>query len=136
MLALLYAANDASPTPSPATACATADVAVTSLTSQLFKRRSGVDHYVITTVVTNIGKLSQTPDITQRVELLRDGAVLAPQSLPALGPGIAYTLAFAVDRPASERSKPLTVTLRYVLLAGDRDRNACDPNNDEITKTF
>jgi hypothetical protein len=45
-------------------------------------------------------------------------------------------LAFAVDRTAAERSQPLTVTLRYRLVSGDRRRNACDPANDEITKTF
>ena len=134
MFAVLYADNVASPTPTAA--CATADPAVTSLTSQLFKKRGGVDHYVITTVVTNVGPQSQTPDISQRVELLRNGVVLAPQTLPALGAGIAYTLAFAIDRPASERSQPLTVTLRYELVSGDRKRNACDPANDEITKTF
>lgn len=124
------------PSPVPSSSCTTADPSVTSLTSQLFKKRGGVDHYVITTSVTNIGPESQTPDIVQRVELLRNGVVLAPQSLPALGAGVAYTLAFAVDRPASERSQPLTVTLRYSLVSGDRARNACDRSNDEITKTF
>jgi hypothetical protein len=124
------------PSPAPSSSCTTADPSVTSLTSQLFKKKGGVDHYVITTTVTNIGPESQTPDIGQRVELLRNGVVLAPQSLPALGAGVAYKLAFAVDRPASERSQPLTVTLRYVLTSGDRARNACDTTNDEITKTF
>ena len=96
MFALLLAANIASPT--PAAACTAADPAVTNLTAKLFKRHDGVDHYVLTTTVTNIGPQSQTPDITQRVELLRDGVVLAPQTLPALGAGVAYKLAFAVDR--------------------------------------
>ena len=31
------------------------------------QEHGGVDHYVITTTVTNVGKESQTPDITQRV---------------------------------------------------------------------
>jgi len=131
---VLIAADVASP--QPAATCAAADLAVTSLTSQLFKKHGGVDHYIITTTVTNIGKESQTADITQRVELVRNGAVLAPQSLPALGAGVAYTLAFAVDRPASERSQPLTVTLRYLLTSGDAARNACNRSNDEITKSF
>lgn len=133
MFALLLA-DVASPAPAPT--CAAADPAVTSLTSQLFKKRGGVDHYVITTTVTNVGAQSQTPDITQRVELLRNGAVLAPQTVPALGAGVAYKLAFAVDRPVSERDHPLTVTIRYVLASGDPAHNACDRANDEVTKTF
>jgi hypothetical protein len=132
MFALL--ADAASPAPS--STCTAADPAVTSLTSQLFKKRGGVDHYVITTTVTNIGPRSQTPDVTQRIELLRKGTVLAPQSLPALAPGVAYKLAFAVDRPADERTQPLTVTIRYVLESGDAAQNACDRSNDEVTKTF
>jgi hypothetical protein len=123
-------------TPAPSTPCTVADPAVTALTSQLFKKRGGTDHYVITTTVTNVGPLGQTPDITQRIELVRGGVVLAPQSLPALGAGVTYTLAFAVDRPASERSQPLTVTVRYELTSGDVERNACNRANDEITKTF
>jgi hypothetical protein len=133
MFALLIAADVASPL--PAATCAAADPAVTSLTSQLFKRRGG-DHYVITATLSNLGARSQTPDITQRVELVRDGAVLAPQTVPALGPGVAYKVAFAVDRPSGERSQPLTVTVRYVLTSGDAAHNACDRSNDEVTKTF
>jgi hypothetical protein len=133
MLAMLFAADVASPLP---TTCTVADPAVTSLTSQLYKKRGGIDHYVITTTVTNIGPQSQTPDITQRVELLRNGVVLAPQSLPALGAGVAYRLAFAVDRPAAERAQPLTVTVRYELVSGDPGLNACNRSNDEVTKTF
>jgi hypothetical protein len=121
---------------SPAPACATADLSVSNLTSQVVRRRGGDDHYVITATITNIGRLSQTPDVTQRVELVRDGVVLAPQTVPALGAGVAYKLAFAVDRPASERSQPLTLTVRYVLASGDAARNACDRANDVITKTF
>ncbi len=134
MFALLLAAAVTSPTPAPA--CTGADPAVTSLTVQLFKKTGGIDHYVISTTVTNHGPQSQTPDITQRVELVRAGVVLAPQSVPALGAGVDYKLAFAVDRPASERAQPLTVTLRYVLASGDAARNACNRSNDEITKTF
>jgi hypothetical protein len=132
MLPVLYA-DLASPSPA---ACAGADAAVTSLTSQLLKKRGGVDHYVITAIVTNVGRESQTPDVEQRIELVRGGKVLAPQTFPALGAGVAYTLAFAVDRPAAERSQPLTVTVRYLLTAGDPARNACNRSNDEMTKTF
>ncbi len=133
MFALLIAADVAAPT--PAATCAAADPAVTSLTSQLFKKR-GNDHYVITATLTNLGAQSQTPDITQRVELVRDGTVSAPQTVPALGAGVAYKLAFAVDRAAGERAQPLTVTVRYVLTSGDPARNACNRSNDEITQTF
>jgi hypothetical protein len=134
MFALLIAAQVAGSV--PAAGCAGADPAVTSLTAQRFKKRGDVDHYVITTTLSNIGTKSQTPDITQRIELLRDGVVLAPQTVPALGQGVAYKLAFAVDRPAGERSQPLTVTVRYRLTTGDVAQNACNRSNDEITKTF
>lgn len=131
---MLPVATDASPAPKPA--CAAADPAITYVGSQLIKKRGGVDHYVITTTVTNIGLEGQTPDITQRIELVRKGEVQAPQSLPALETGNAYKVAFAVDRPSSERSQPLTVTIRYVLTSGNAARNACDRGNDETTTTF
>jgi len=134
MFALLIAAADTAPT--PAATCAAADPAVTNVVSQRFKRRDGDDHYVITATLTNLGARSQTPDITQRVELVRNGAVLAPQTVPALGAGVAYKIAFAVNRPAGERAQPLIVTVRYVLMSGDAAHNACDRSNDEITKTF
>lgn len=124
------------PSPTPAAACAVADPAITALSSQLVKKRGGIDHYVITATLSNIGDQSQTPDITQRVELVRDGTVLAPQPVPALGQGVAYKVAFAVDRPTTERSQPLTVTVRYVLETGDPQRNACNRSNDALTKTF
>jgi hypothetical protein len=135
MFVLLLAAADVA-SPPAAKVCAAADPAVTSFTSELLKKRGGVDHYVLTMTITNVGGQSQTPDITQRVELLRDGVVLAPQSLPALAAGAAYTLAFAVDRPAADRSRPLTVTVRYELTSGDPARNACDRSNDALTKSF
>ncbi len=134
MLALLLAFADPAPAASPN--CPGADPAVTSVVSQLIKKRNSPDHYVITTTLTNIGTESQTADITQRVEMVRNGVVLAPQTVPALGAGVAYPLAFAVFRPAAERSQPLTVTIRYVLQAGDAARNACNRSNDELTKTF
>jgi hypothetical protein len=134
MFVLLMTAVAAAPIPSKT--CTAADPAVTSLTSQLFKRRGGSDHYVITATLTNLGPQSQTPDITQRVELVRDGTVFAPQTVPALGQGVAYKVAFAVDRPAGERANPLTVTVRYVLASGNAVFNACNRSNDEITKTF
>jgi hypothetical protein len=134
MFALLIAAADAAPL--PAATCAAADPAVTNVASQRFKRRDGDDHYVITATLTNLGAQSQTPDITQRVELVRNGEVLAPQTVPALGSGVAYKVAFAVNRSAGERAQPLTVTIRYVLTSGDAAHNACDRSNDEVTKTF
>lgn len=134
MFALLLTANAAAPTPAPA--CAAADPAVTNVTSQLLKKRGGIDHYVITATLSNIGTQNQTPDITQRVELLRKGIVFAPQTVPALGAGVDYKLAFAVDRAAGERAQPLTVTIRYVLVSGDAAKNACDRANDNVTKTF
>ncbi len=136
LLAVLLVLADASPKPTASRACAGADPAVTSVSSQLIKRQNAPDHYVITATLTNVGSQSQTPDITQHVELVRDGSVFAPQTVPALEAGDAYTLAFAVYRPSAERSKPLTVTVRYVLDSGDAVRNACNPANDELTKTF
>ena len=67
MLPVLLAHADATPAPTPSAACAAADPAITSVVSQLIKRRNGVDHYVITATLSNIGKSGQTPDITQRV---------------------------------------------------------------------
>ncbi len=117
-------------------ACPAADPAITDLSAQLIKKSTSPDHYVIATTLSNVGSLGQTPDITQRVELVRNGVVLAPQTVPALDAGVAYPVAFAVYRPVSERSQPLTVTVRYVLETGDAARNACNRANDQRTKTF
>lgn len=136
MLDLFLAFADVAPAPAPSSTCAAADPAITFVGVQLFKKHDAPDHYVITTTLTNIGPQSQTPDITQRVELVRNGAVLAPQVVPALGAGVAYKLAFAVDRPSADRAQPLTVTIRYRLESGDAAHNACDRSNDEVTKMF
>ena len=137
MLPMLVTAAATVAVTAPAqSACPAADPAITDLSAQLIKKSNAPDHYVITTTLSNIGSLGQTPDITQRVELLRNGVVLAPQTVPALDAGVAYPVAFAVYRPAAERSQPLTVTVRYVLQTGDATRNACNRANDQRTKTF
>lgn len=135
MLAVFLAIAAASAV-QPSAVCTGADPAITYVGAQLIKRSNAPDHYVIESTITNTGSHGQTPDIAQQVVLIRNGVAFAPQTVPALGAGIAYKLAFAVYRPIAQRSEPLTVTIRYVLTAGDRTLNACNRSNDELTKTF
>lgn len=124
------AAPAASPTPCPA-----ADLAIVDIRVKLVKRRSAADHYVVTGTVQNRGARQQPVGIAQRVELVRAGAALASETVPALGAGVAYDVAFVLDRPRAERRAPLTVTLRYAA-GGVRERNGCAAHGDTLTKTF
>lgn len=116
-------------------ACAAADPAMTDIKSKLVRRR-GTDHYVITATVTNLGELAQGPGLVQHVVLLRGENELAPQSIPSLGSGVDYIVAFAIDRPPHDRKKPLALGVRYVLEAGDRTRNNCFSTDDTLAKIF
>jgi len=132
MLALLVAASLAA---TPAPSCAAADPAVTGITVTRMKKRTP-DHYVVTATVTNVGGLPQIVGVTQHAELVQDGKVVAEQDVPALGAGVAYVLAFGIDRAVDLRKNPLPVTVRFVLVKGDRARNDCNPRNDVLSKTF
>jgi hypothetical protein len=133
ILALLAVLLSASPAPAT---CAGSDPEVTDLSMKLVKRRNFDDHYVLTAGITNVGAQTQEPGIVQHVALVRDGKVLAPQSVPALGAGVRYIVAFAIDRPASQRKEPLEVMVRYVLDKGDVARNNCRNTSDSLTKVF
>jgi hypothetical protein len=115
--------------------CRSADIAVTSLTVKLTKHKTG-DHYVITSNLQNVGGHTQQPNIVQRVELLRGGIVLVPQTLPPLDAGVTYPVSFALDRPVAERGNPLVLTVRYVAGAATSAVNNCSGANDSLTKTF
>ncbi len=87
--------------------CPAADIAVTSLGVKVTKHSTS-DHYVITGNVQNVGHHAQQPSVQQRVELLRDGKVLVPQTLPPLDADVVYPVSFSLDRPATERGTPRT----------------------------
>ena len=122
----------------PVCPTAAADIAVTEIRLKVVRQRlsDSPDHYIVTGVVTNTGGLAQTPGIGQSIALVRDGRVLATQAVPALGAGVAYTVAFAVDRPRAERGAPFPATLRYHLERGDRLRNDCSGTNNTLSQTL
>jgi hypothetical protein len=134
LLAVLFAAA-ASPAPA-ASPCAGADPAVADMSMKLVKKHGGDDHYIITAGITNRGERAQEPGIVQHVALVRDGKMLAPQVVPALGPGVRYVVAFAIDRPSSQRKEPLEVMVRYTLDKGDEALNNCNHTGDSLTKVF
>jgi hypothetical protein len=88
-------------------------------------------------VFTNVGAQPQQPHVAQHAELLRDGAVVAQQPLPALAAGVAYPLQFRIFRATSQRTDPVEVLVRYVLDDKQRElRNNCSQANDSLQKTF
>ncbi|MGB8267672.1 MAG: hypothetical protein WCE44_15210 [Candidatus Velthaea sp.] len=116
--------------------CRAADIAVTDLSAKVIKQHGKSDHYLITGNVKNVGHHTQAVGTTQRVELVRDGKVLAPEPIPALDADVSYIVSFSLDRPVSERGKPLVLTLRYVLDDKSAPKNDCSNANDSLTKTF
>jgi hypothetical protein len=127
----------ATPAPSP---CPHSDISVTDLQIKVIKgsaKTATADRLLITGVFTNVGERSQQPHIAQHAELLRDGAIVASQPLPALAAGVAYPLQFRIFRDTSQRTDPIGVLVRYVLDDKHRAvRNNCSPTNDSLQKTF
>jgi hypothetical protein len=140
MIGLFLAGVLALATPSPAPLCGAADISVTDMQIKVIKGSAKTvieDRLLITGVFTNVGVQPQTPHVAQHAELLRDGAVVTSQPLPALGAGVSYPLQFRIFRDTSQRTDPIQVLVRYVL--DDKrhaPRNNCSPTNDSLQKTF
>jgi hypothetical protein len=133
--ALLAQAPTASPSP-----CSAGDISVTGLHIKIIKgnkRTATADRVLITGDFTNVGLRSQEPHTAQHAELVRDGAVVAQQPLPALANGVTYPLQFRIFRDTSHSTDPIGVLVRYVL--DDKTqvaRNNCSAVNDSMSKTF
>jgi hypothetical protein len=138
MIAVVLAGVLALATPDPS--CTGADISVTALRITVVKgttKTNTPDRYLITADLTNIGMLPQQPHVPQHAELVRDGNVVATQSLPALASGVTYPLQFRVFRDVAQRKDPLEVLVRYVL--DDKSKTAsnnCSSANDAMQKIF
>jgi hypothetical protein len=138
MIALLLAGILATAAPLPA--CHGSDISVTALRIKLLKATATTatqDRLLITGDFTNVGALDQETTVHQHAELLRNGAVVARQTLPPLAAGTTYPLQFRIFRETAQRTDPVQVLVRYVL--DDRrhiDRNDCIATNDSLTKVF
>jgi hypothetical protein len=125
---------------SPDPSCSGPDISVTALRINVVKgstKTSTPDRFLITADLSNIGMMAQLPRVQQHAELVRDGAVVATQSLPALASGVTYPLQFRVFRDAAQRKDPLEVLVRYVL--DDKSKTAqmnCSGTNDSLQKIF
>jgi hypothetical protein len=136
LLALAAGLALAPVTPTP---CPFADIAVAAIRLKLVKARGVVtsDRLIVTADLVNVGAQGQAPGIRQHAELIRNGAVIAKQPLPALAAGVRYPLAFGIFRDTSQRTDPLEVMVRYVLDgARSPERQNCSAANDRLTKTF
>jgi hypothetical protein len=140
MVAVLLAGLVALASPLPSPACHGGDISVTDLQIKVIKgsaRTATADRLLITGVFTNVGSTAQQPHTAQHAELLRDGAVVGTQPLPALGAKVQYPLQFRIFRDTSQRTDPIAVEVRYVL--DDKRsvaRNNCSLTNDSLQKTF
>jgi len=86
MIAVFLAGVVALATPTPP-ACTGSDISVTDLQIKVIKgspKAATDDRLLITGTFTNVGNESQQPHLAQHAELLRDGNVVATQTLPAL----------------------------------------------------
>jgi hypothetical protein len=127
-------------TAAPAPACRGGDISVTALRIKLIKGSASAataDRLLITGDFTNVGSAAQEDGVRQHAELLRNGAIIARQKLPALAAGVTYPLQFRIFRETSQRTDPVEVLVRYVL--DDRRhaaRDDCLATNDSLTKVF
>lgn len=121
----------------PAGVCTGPDIAITQVKYAIVRgTRTIPDRVVLTADVVNVGTQSQTPDVTQHVELLHDGMVLAAERVRPLRAGERYPVALRLFRTRDQRKDPLEVVVRYV----PDDRHArgenCNPANDSLQKIF
>jgi len=127
-------------TAAPAPACRGGDISVTALRIKLIKGSASAataDRLLITGDFTNVGSAAQEDGVRQHAELLRNGAIIARQKLPALAAGVTYPLQFRIFRQTSQRTDPVQVLVRYVLDERRRsERNNCLATNDSLTKVF
>jgi len=138
MIAALMAGVLALASPDPL--CTGPDISVTALRIHVVKgsdKTNTPDRFLISADLTNVGMAPQQAHIAQHAELVRDGAVIATQPLPALASGITYPLQFRVFRDPAQRKDPLEVLVRYVLddKAKTPEMN-CSGANDSLTKIF
>jgi hypothetical protein len=140
MIALLLTGLLAMASPLPTPACHGGDISVTDMRIKVIKASASTanaDRLLITGDFTNVGTASQIPHTEQHAELLRDGAVVATQPLPALAKGVTYPLQFRIFRETSQRTDPIALIVRYVLDAPHAtSRDNCTLTNDSLQKTF
>ena len=94
------------------------------------------DNYVVSVAVKNRGVASQPEGTKQHLELVRDGARIGTQPIPALGASQSYLAAFRVQLPHEARRGPFTVEFRYVLDSKDAPRANCTSANDRVSATL
>lgn len=94
------------------------------------------DNYIVTVDVRNRGTAAQPDGTRQHLALVRAGAVIGTQSVPALGPGQSYAAAFRVQLPHQRKRDPFAVEFRYVLDSKNAPRANCTSVNDRLNATL
>ena len=138
MIAALMAGVLALASPDPL--CTGPDISVTALRIHVIKgsdKTNVPDRFLITADLTNVGMAPQRAHVAQHAELVRDGSVVATQTLPSLASGVTYPLQFRVFRDPAQRKDPLEVLVRYVLDdKGKMPEMNCSGANDSLQKIF
>ncbi len=133
MLPLVLAAAMAGAAPSPCPA----DLLVANPRLKVVRARDqSRDNYVVTVDVKNRGVAAQPSDTAQHLELVRDGASIGTQPVPALGPSQTYVAAFRVQLPHAKARAPFPVEFRYVLDSKNAPRANCTSVNDRLSATL
>jgi hypothetical protein len=133
MLPLLLAAAVATAAPSPCPS----DLLVASPRLKVVRANDrSRDNYVVTVDVKNRGVAAQPEDTLQHVELVREGAVIGTQPVPALGANESYAAAFRLQLAHQRKRPPFRVEFRYALDSKNASRANCTSANDRLTATL
>ncbi len=132
MLPLVLAAAMASASPKPCPA----DLLVANPRLKIVRAREGDrDNYVVTVDVKNRGTAAQPAGTVQHLELIRNGASIGTQPVPALGPNQSYVAAFRVQLPRKKRG-PFPIGFHYVLDSKNAPSANCTSVNDRLSTTL
>jgi len=121
----------------PASTCNGPDISITQIKYAVVRGNANVpDRIVLTADVVNVGAQPQVAGVTQHVELLRDGRVLALERVRPLRVGERYPVALRLFRPHAQRKEPLEVVVRYVADDHRARGENCNTANDSLQKIF
>ena len=119
----------------PSPTCSGADIAVQNVRRLRSRGKdSDADRVVIEADLVNVGGTAQDAKVAQRVELLKDGRVVAVEHVRPLRSGERYPVALRFFSPSDERGSVLHVIVRYVPEDGRAEN--CNLGNNSVEKTF
>jgi hypothetical protein len=122
---------------SPAPSCLGPDINIAIVRYAVIKGSATIpDRVEVYANVSNVSDVSQTPGLTQHVELLREGRKIVSEPVRALRAREKYLVALRLFRNPAERKAPLDVVVRYVPDDRHARNENCNTTNDSLQKIF